>query len=84
MISFMSLQYISDSNGIPTGVFIPLNEWENIKNKYDGLEEDLTNPNLPAWQKKELDKRIEDYNKSPNNVQDFDEAMNEIESELEL
>jgi len=80
----MSLQYISDSNGVPTGVFIPLSEWENIKTKYDGLEEDLTKSDIPNWQKKELDKRLEDYKINPNNVQDFEQAMDDIENELGL
>ena len=37
----MNLQYISDSKGKPTGVFIPIKDWNKIKEKYDGLEQDL-------------------------------------------
>jgi len=29
----MNLQYISDSSGKTTGVFIPINEWYNQKQK---------------------------------------------------
>lgn len=36
----MNLQYISDSRGKTTGVFIPIQEWEGLKSKYKGLEEE--------------------------------------------
>ena len=35
----MSLQYISDSKGHTTGVFIPIQEWEKLKEQYRELEE---------------------------------------------
>jgi len=34
----MSLQIIQDSNGKPTGVFIPINDWKVIKKKHKDLE----------------------------------------------
>jgi len=36
----MNLQYISDSRGKTTGVFIPIQEWEVLKFKFKGLEEE--------------------------------------------
>lgn len=30
----MNLQIINDQNGYPSGVFIPMSEWEELKNKY--------------------------------------------------
>ena len=36
----MNLQYISDSKGQTTGVFIPIQEWEGLKSKFKGLEEE--------------------------------------------
>lgn len=35
----MNLQYISDNRGKTTGVFIPIQEWEGLKSKFEGLEE---------------------------------------------
>lgn len=35
----MNLQYISDNKGKTTGVFIPIQEWEDLKTKFEGLEE---------------------------------------------
>ncbi len=43
----MSLQYISDSKGKTSGVFIPIQEWNRLKKKYtilkmlEGKDEDL-------------------------------------------
>lgn len=35
----MNLQYISDNKGKVTGVYIPIQEWESLKSKFEGLEE---------------------------------------------
>lgn len=76
----MNLQYISDSKGQTTGVFIPINEWNNLKDKYKGLEEeDVT---IPHWHKKVVRERIDDYRKDPGSALDFDSAMDDIENEL--
>ena len=76
----MNSQYISDSKGQTTGVFIPINEWNNLKNKYKGLEEeDVT---IPRWHKKVVRERIDDYRKDPGSALDFDSAMDDIENEL--
>lgn len=34
----MSLRYISDSTGKTAGVFIPINEWNELKSKFKGIE----------------------------------------------
>ncbi len=39
----MKTQIIQDHNGIPTGVFIPIEDWERIKELYPNIEHD----NLP-------------------------------------
>lgn len=40
----MSLQIIQGGNGKPTGVFIPMNDWEMMKEEYE---------NLQAWEEPE-------------------------------
>jgi hypothetical protein len=40
----MGLQIIKGGNGEPTGVFIPINDWEAMKNEYQ---------NLQAWEEPE-------------------------------
>lgn len=52
----MSLQYITDDKGQTTGVFIPIQEWDNLKSKYEGIEEDAYT--VPEWQKEIVRERI--------------------------
>jgi len=76
----MNLQYISDSKGKTTGVFIPIQEWEALKSKYKGLEnEDI---DVPGRHKDLVRKRLEEYKKNPGIAMDFDSAMDDIEKEL--
>ena len=37
----MNLQYISDRHGNPVSVIIPIQEWEALKKKYQGIEADI-------------------------------------------
>lgn len=76
----MSLQYISDSKGKTTGVFIPIKEWNALKNKFKGIEQEEMD--IPSWHVDEIEGRMEDYKNNPNKVLDFDSAMDEIEKEL--
>lgn len=43
----MSLQFIQNEKGKPTGVFIPINEWKQMKAEYKNLE---------TWEETELTK----------------------------
>jgi hypothetical protein len=76
----MSLQYISDSTGKTTGVFIPINEWNALKEKYKGIE--LEEFDIPEWHKSMLEERKEEYRKNPDQALDMDSAMDDIEKEL--
>ncbi|PWK77704.1 hypothetical protein LX99_02584 [Mucilaginibacter oryzae] len=43
----MGLQFISDSTVQTTGVFIPINDWNEFKSKFKGIEqEDI---GVPEW-----------------------------------
>lgn len=74
----MNVQYISDNKGKTTGVFIPISEWNKLKNKYKDIEQ----IDLPEWQIKEVRNRLEDYNENPSQAMDFDQAMDDIEKDL--
>jgi hypothetical protein len=76
----MNLQYISDSKGRTTGVFIPINEWNDLKNKYKDIEQEEVS--IPEWHKELVLKRLEDYKQNPGSAMDFDAAMDDIEKEL--
>lgn len=76
----MNLQYISDSTGKTTGVFIPIKEQDELKSKYKGIEQEEVD--IPAWHMDVVRKRLEDYKKNPDQALDFDTAMDDIEKEL--
>ena len=76
----MNLQYISDNTGNTTGVFIPISEWNELKSKYKGIEQEQID--IPAWQMEEVRKRLEDYRNEPGQALDFDTAMDDIEKGL--
>lgn len=76
----MNLQYISDSKGRTTGVFIPINEWNDLKNKYKNIEQEEIN--IPEWHKDLVLKRLKDYEQNPDSAMDFDSVMEDIEKEL--
>ncbi len=76
----MNLQYISDSNGRTTGVFIPINDWNELKKKFKDI--DRLDIDIPDWHKGLVRERMEEYNANPETEIDLDKAMNNIEKEL--
>lgn len=56
----MSLQYITDDKGQTTGVYIPIQEWNKLKSKYEGIEEDANI--IPEWQKEIVRERFKNTN----------------------
>ncbi len=76
----MNVQYISDSTGKTTGVFIPISEWIELKNKYIGIDQERMD--IPTWQINEVEKRLADYKNNPDKALDFDTVIDEIEKDL--
>lgn len=76
----MNLQYISDSTGKTTGVYIPITEWNHLKSKYQDI--DLEAINVPEWQKEQVRSRMEEYKKNPGQALDFETALDGIENDL--
>lgn len=75
----MNLQYISNSIGQTTGVFIPIKDWEQLKNKYKELKnEEINLFEIPEWQKNIINERLKDYYKNPDDVLDWDEVKNDF------
>ena len=60
----MKLQVLYDNNGNNSGVYIPIEEWENIKKNYPNIEK--VNKDIPQWQKDILDVRLADLNNDDN------------------
>jgi len=75
----MNLQYISDSNGKTTGIFIPIQDWEYLKNKFNELEKEEQNMSkVPEWHKDVVRQRLEEYKKNPGNKLDWDEVKDKF------
>lgn len=74
----MRTQIIQDHNGQPTGVFIPIEDWENIKKNYPDIEN--IDDELPQWQKDALDMRLADLN-NPNQLEPIDELFKTLDFE---
>ena len=77
----MTLQFIQDTQGNTTGVFIPIEEWQTLKIKYSELqtEEESKHIELAKWQKQIIDERLLDYYNNPESAEDFDQMLDEIE-----
>ena len=67
----MAIQLLTDDNGLTTGVFIPMNDWKQMKGKYQIKEEERM---ISEAQFAELQVRIDDYEKNPDQVTDWDEV----------
>ncbi len=79
----MNLQYISDNKGQTTGVFIPIQDWNQLKKKYKELEKvEQSSFDIPEWHKTILDKRLGKIKNNPESCIDFDAACDEIEKKL--
>lgn len=72
----MNLQYISDNNGKTTGVFIPIKDWEDLKKEIKGLSEKEEEwIEIPEWHKKIVRNRMDEYQKNPDRVIDWDDVQ---------
>lgn len=75
----INLQYISDTKGKTTGVFIPINDWKYLKNKYREIEHDEKEPiEVPKWQKQIIDQMLKDYYDNPEDVVDWENVQKVI------
>lgn len=76
----MNLQYITDSNGQTTGVFIPIQDWNDLKSKIIDIEKE--DVEVPDWHKELVRERMELYKNDPNQATDFDTSLDDIEKDL--
>jgi len=76
----MNLQFISDSKGKTSGVYIPIKEWNELKSKFKEIE--LAEIDVPEWHKDIVRDRLADYKKNPEQALDFDIAIDDIENAL--
>jgi hypothetical protein len=72
----LNLQYITNSKGVPSGVFIPIEDWERIKKELDSKLE------IPEWHKEILIDRLNIFQAGNARLMDTDTVLKEMESGL--
>ena len=54
----MNVQYITDDNGMTTGVYIPISDWIGLKSRYIDINEETT---IPEFHKELVRNRLNEY-----------------------
>lgn len=72
----MTPQYTYDGN--PIGVFIPINDWNQITEKYSGIED------LPQWEQKVIDMRLKFIKDHPDQLIPIDDFIAELDKDDEV
>ena len=73
------LQYISDNSGHTTAVVIPIDEWNEIRDKYPGIES--IEGELPQWQKDIMNKNLKEIADNPQCLHPIEELFEELDKE---
>ena len=71
-------QYTYDNNGNPVGVFIPINDWNSITEKYADIED------VPEWEKNMIDQRLAFIKNHPDQLIPIADFIAEIDQVDEL
>jgi len=60
-------QVLKNQQGVPMGVFIPMQTWENLILQYPDIE--TFDANLPQWEKDFIDERLSLVQRHPERLQ---------------
>jgi hypothetical protein len=71
----MQPQYTYDKSGNPIGVFLPIEDWNNITERYSDIED------LPQWQKDIIDQRLLHLQQYPEQVTSLNDFITELDTE---
>lgn len=73
----MAPQHTYDSNRNPIGVFIPINDWNILTERYSNIEL------IPKWEKIWIDQRLDFIQKHPNQLVPIEEFTAELDADDE-
>jgi hypothetical protein len=76
----MNVQYIKDDKGGNAGVFIPIEEWEELLERLKKVES--IDASVEEWQKSVVNERMSQYHKNPSKTYDAEKTLRELEDEL--
>jgi hypothetical protein len=72
----MNPQYTYDKQGKAVGVFLPIDDWNRLKNNLPAEE-------LPQWQKDIIDQRLMMIKQNPESLIPLEDFMAEMEKEAD-
>ncbi len=76
----MNVQYVKNDKGENAGVFIPIEEWEDLVERLKNVAD--KNDPIKDWQKSVVSERMAQYHNNPSKTFDVEEALREIEDDL--
>jgi hypothetical protein len=76
----MKLQVLRDNFGNQTGVYVPMEDWNLIKNNYPDIEN--LEQDLPQWEKDLIDSRLEAIAKNPERLKPIESLFEELKRKI--
>jgi hypothetical protein len=76
----MRLQVIQDSKGKNTGVFIPMEDWNLIKNQYPNIEN--ADNELDQWEKDLIDIRLDEIQNNSQSLKSGEFLFEELKRSI--
>ncbi len=76
----MRFQIIRDGHGKNAGVFIPMEDWTLIKNQYPDIEN--VDIGSEQWEKDLIDTRLDAIAKSPDQLKQGENLLNELKRKI--
>ncbi len=76
----MKLQVLLDNFGNQTGVYVPMEDWNLIKNNYPDIEN--LERDLPQWEKDLIDSRLEAIAKNPERLIPIESLFEELKRKI--
>ncbi len=75
----MPVHLVTNNMGEAVAIQIPIEEWRKIKSKYPDI--DVTEDDLPFWQKEMLNDRIAAIEKNPERLNSLEELFAELDKD---
>lgn len=72
-MSMLQAQIVKDERGNPAGVFIPMNDWEQVKRHYPDI--DNIDTDIPQWEKDVIDERLKLVKNYPERLHPVEELF---------
>ena len=76
----MKLQVLQDESGKPTGVFVPIHDWDRIKTSYPDIER--ADADVPQWEQDLIDQRLAAIAQNPDAVKSIGGLLDELRRKI--